>query len=192
MSEETELNPSPAKIKEEMVKIMASVRERGKDLSKSSLENTKPDLAAKALWMLSQGANFTKVREITGLSHECVRRLEWEHSANNITFAEQRKLFSSRYAMAAMEYTDLLFKRAEQLHDDPALLAQVSPEKLATVVGIMQDKSAMLAGTNNADINAKAGLSIEDARALIEAAAGRIAQKRNGTDKIVEAEVVNA
>jgi len=169
MSEETELNPSPAKIKEEMVKIMASVRERGKDLSKSSLENTKPDLAAKALWMLSQGANFTKVREITGLSHECVRRLEWEHSANNITFAEQRKRFSDRYAMAAMEYTDLLFKRAEQLHDDPELLAQVSPEKLATVVGIMQDKSSMLSGSTSADLNKKEGLSIDDALMLIEA-----------------------
>jgi hypothetical protein len=93
-----------------------------------------------------------------------------------------------RYAMAAMEYTDLLFKKAEQLYDDPEQLAQVSPEKLATTVGIMQDKSSMLSG-HTGEVGKKEGLSIEDALVLIEASRKKIAEKAQ--NKVIEAEVIN-
>ena len=190
MNEDKDTNPSPEQLKSEMVSLITSIRERGKELPRNSLENTNPDLAAKVLWLLSQNASYTEIRRITGVGSETVRRLDWEHSANNVTFDEQRKRFASRYAMAAMEYTDLLFKRAEQLHDNPELLEQISPEKLATVVGIMQDKASSLAGATSADANAKAGLSIEDARALIEAAAQKVAEKKR--NKTIDAEVVDA
>jgi len=83
-----------------------------------------------------------------------------------------------------MEYTDLLFKKAEQLHDDPEQLALVSPEKLATTIGIMQDKSSSLAGISDSGANKKEGLSIEDALVLIEAS------KQRRANKVIEAEVV--
>jgi len=167
--------------KEEMIKFMDAVKERAKDLPTNSVENTKPDVAVKALWLLSQGAPYTEIRRITRLSHETIRRLEWDH---NTTLEKKRKEFSTRYAMAAMEYTDLLFMKAERIHDNPDLLDDISPEKLATTVGIMQDKSSSLAGISDSAMNQKAGLSIEDALVLIEASKQRRAQK------VIDAEVI--
>ena len=166
-----------------MIKFMDAIKERAKDLPSNSIENTKPDVAVKALWLLSQGAPYTEIRRITRLSHETIRRLEWDH---NTTLEKKRKEFSTRYAMAAMEYTDLLFMKAERIHDNPDLLDDISPEKLATTVGIMQDKSSSLAGISDAGAGAKAGLSIEDALVLIEASKQRRAQK------VIDAEVIDA
>jgi len=120
--------------KQEMIKFMAEIRERAKSLPKNCAENTMPDVAAKALWLLAQGANHTEIRRITRLSSETIRRLEWDH---NDTLEKKRKQFSTRYAMAAMEYTDLLFKKAEQLADTPDMLAQAQPGLRTTVVGVM-------------------------------------------------------
>jgi len=175
--------------KPEMQKFMDAIRERAKSLPTNCAEHTKPDVAAKALWLLAQGAPYTEIRRITRLDHETIRRLEWDH---NTTLEAKRKQFSTRYAMAAMEYTDLLFKKAEQLCDNPEQLALVQPDKLATVVGIMQDKASSLAGVSSTDVDKKSGLSIEDARALIEAAVQRSNATRNGTAKTIEAEVVDA
>ena len=164
-----------------MIKFMDAIKDRAKDLPSNSIENTKPDVAVKALWLLSQGAPYTEIRRITRLSHETIRRLEWDH---NTTLEKKRKEFSTRYAMAAMEYTDLLFMKAERIHDNPDLLDEISPEKLATTVGIMQDKSSSLAGITDAGVGQKAGLSIEDALVLIEAS------KQKRAQKVIDAEVV--
>ena len=166
-----------------MIKFMDAIKERAKDLPSNSIENTKPDVAVKALWLLSQGAPYTEIRRITRLSHETIRRLEWDH---NTTLEKKRKEFSTRYAMAAMEYTDLLFMKAERIHDNPDLLDDISPEKLATTVGIMQDKSSSLAGITDAGVGQKAGLSIEDALVLIEAS------KQKRAQKVIDAEVIDA
>jgi hypothetical protein len=83
-----------------------------------------------------------------------------------------------------------LFKKAEQLWDDPEQLAMVSPEKLATTVGIMQDKASALAGISSTDMGKKDGLSIEDALVLIEASRKKIAEKAQ--NKVIEAEVIYA
>jgi hypothetical protein len=187
MDEEKDTDLSTIDNKESMVKFMEAIRERAKDLPPNCAENTKPDVAAKALWLLAQGANFTEIRRITSLSNETIRRLEWVHTD---TLEQKRKQFSTRYAMAAMEYTDLLFKKAEQLWDDPEQLAMVSPEKLATTVGIMQDKASALAGISSTDISKKDGLSIEDALVLIEASRKKIAEKAQ--NKVIEAEVIHA
>jgi hypothetical protein len=166
-----------------MIKFMDAIKDRAKDLPSNSIENTKPDVAVKALWLLSQGAPYTEIRRITRLSHETIRRLEWDH---NTTLEKKRKEFSTRYAMAAMEYTDLLFMKAERIHDNPDLLDDISPEKLATTVGIMQDKSSSLAGITDAGVGQKAGLSIEDALVLIEAS------KQKRAQKVIDAEVIDA
>lgn len=166
-----------------MIKFMDAIKDRAKNLPSNSIENTKPDVAVKALWLLSQGAPYTEIRRITRLSHETIRRLEWDH---NTTLEKKRKEFSTRYAMAAMEYTDLLFMKAERIHDNPDLLDDISPEKLATTVGIMQDKSSSLAGITDAGVGQKAGLSIEDALVLIEAS------KQKRAQKVIDAEVIDA
>jgi len=166
-----------------MIKFMDAIKDRAKDLPSNSIENTKPDVAVKALWLLSQGAPYTEIRRITRLSHETIRRLEWDH---NTTLEKKRKEFSTRYAMAAMEYTDLLFMKAERIHDNPDLLDDISPEKLATTIGIMQDKSSSLAGITDAGVGQKAGLSIEDALVLIEAS------KQKRAQKVIDAEVIDA
>ena len=166
-----------------MIKFMDAIKDRAKDLPSNSIENTKPDVAVKALWLLSQGAPYTEIRRITRLSHETIRRLEWDH---NTTLEKKRKEFSTRYALAAMEYTDLLFMKAERIHDNPDLLDDISPEKLATTVGIMQDKSSSLAGITDAGVGQKAGLSIEDALVLIEAS------KQKRAQKVIDAEVIDA
>ena len=166
-----------------MIKFMDAIKDRAKDLPSNSIENTKPDVAVKALWLLSQGAPYTEIRRITRLSHETIRRLEWDH---NTTLEKKRKEFSTRYAMAAMEYTDLLFMKAERIHDNPDLLDDISPEKLATTVGIMQDKSSSLAGITDAGVGQKAGLSIEDALVLIEAS------KQKRAQKVIDAEVIDS
>ena len=165
-----------------MIKFMDAMKERAKELPSNSIENTKPEVAVKALWLLAQSAPYTEIRRITRLSHETIRRLEWDHS--HATFENKRKEFSIRYAMGAQEFTDLLFLKAQRLHDNPELLDDISPEKLATTIGIMQDKSSSLAGISDAGAGAKAGLSIEDALVLIEASKQRRAQK------VIEAEVI--
>jgi uncharacterized protein YerC len=189
MSENDNFDLAEIDSKESMARFMIDIMNRAKDLSPLTVENRNPHLAAKAMWMLSQGAPYSKIRQVTGINHETLRRLEWDHQS---TLEDKRKQFATRYAMGAMEYTDLLFKKAEMLHDNPDQLAQISPEKLATVVGIMQDKSSMLSGSSSSDVNKKEGLSIEDARSLIEAAAQRIAEKKKNITKLVDAEVVDA
>jgi hypothetical protein len=162
--------------KDAMQRFMADIQERASSLAPNCLERTQPDVAAKAMWLLAQGASFTKVRQITGVGHETLRRLSWDHKD---TLDSKRKEFSMRYAIAAQEYTDLLFKKAEQLYDDPEQLAQVRPDHLATTVGIMQDKAAALAGITGNDLDKKAGISIEDAAALIAEVKARVAQRQH-------------
>jgi len=90
-----------------------------------------------------------------------------------------------RYAIAAQEYTDLLFERATQLFDDPDSLAKISPEKLAITVGILTDKAAQLTGMATTVVEHRKGASLDDAANLINEARSRIAK-----GKVVEAEIV--
>lgn len=170
---------SPSAMKE----FMEQIRERAKHLPRGCVENYQPDIAAKALWMLSQGARIRDVSRITGLGHETVRRLEWDH---NDTLETKRKQFSMRYAMAAADYTDLLFQKSEQLANDPEQLKMVSPDRLALTIGIMTDKASQLSGMATTVIEHRKGASIEDAAKMIAEAKMRVASKA----KVVEAEIV--
>jgi hypothetical protein len=185
MSTETIQTPITESERQNMAEFFHQVRDRAKGMHASCLERAQPDVAAKVLWLLAQGASKQKIRQLTGVSCEVIRRLEWDHED---TLESKRKEFSSRYAMAAAEYTDLLFKKAEQLHDDPEQLAAVSPERLATVIGIMNDKAMTLNGMATSIVEHKKGASIEDAAKVIEEVRKRIAD--NARNKAVEAEVV--
>jgi phenylpyruvate tautomerase PptA (4-oxalocrotonate tautomerase family) len=162
-----------------------AVRERAKHLSKSSLENKYPHVAIKALWLLSQGAKRNEIKRITGVTSETLRRLEWDH---NDTIESKRKEFSMRYAMAAAEFTDLIFIKAQQLMDDPDQLAQVQPDRLAATISILTDQSAKLMGMPTAKIEHVKGSSIEEAVRVIAEAKARVADKIRG--EAIDAEIV--
>ena len=170
---------------EAMKEFMGEIRERAKGMGRGCVEKTKPDIAAKALWMLAQGARICDVARTTGLGHESVRRLEWTHGD---TLESKRKEFANRYAMAAAEYTDLLFHKAEQLSQSPEELAKISPDRLALVVGIMTDKSSQLAGMATAVIEHRRGASLDEAAQMIEEARMRVAKKSQR--KTLEAEII--
>jgi len=187
VSNETLQPPVSEKERQELAEFFHQVRDRAKGLHASCLERAQPDVAAKVLWMLAQGASNRKIRQLTGVSCEVIRRLQWDH---NDTLESKRRDFSARYAMAAEEYTDLMFRLAELLADDEELLKKISPEKLATTVGIMNDKAMTLNGMATSIVEHKKGASIEDAAKVIEEVRKRIAN--NAREKAIDAEVVEA
>ena len=158
------------------------VKERAKSMHRNSIEHYAPEKAAVALFMLSQGTRISEICEKAGIGRDVIRGLEWRH---NDTLETKRKEFSMRYAIAAQEYTDLLFARAEQLHNDPDSLAKISPEKLAITVGILTDKAAQLTGMATTVVEHRKGASLDDAANLINEARSRIAK-----GKVIEAETV--
>lgn len=168
-----------------MKEFADEIRERAKLMPRGCVERSKPELAIRALWMLAQGARISDIAKVTGLGHETIRKLEWNH---NDTLETKRKQFSVRYAMAAAEYTDLLFQRAEGLAQDPSELAKISPDRLALVVGIMTDKSSQLSGMATAVIEHRKGASIEDAAKMIADAKRRVADKIRS--EAIDAEIV--
>lgn len=167
--------------------FMEQIRERAKHLSRSCVEVHHPHVAAKALWMLAQGAKIKDISALTKLGHAAIRALEWRH---NDTLESKRKEFSQRYAIAAAEYTDLLFERAEQLSNNPDQLAQISPDRLAMTIGIMNDKAQQLAGMATSVVEHRKGATIDDAAKMIAEARSRMALNTKNT--AVDAEVIDA
>jgi hypothetical protein len=167
--------------REDKAQWFLEVRERAKDAPRNSVEHYAPNKAALALYLLAQGAKLKDISQKTGLGRHIIRGLEWRH---NDTLETKRKEFSIRYAIAAHEYTDLLFDRATQLFDDPDALAKISPEKLAITVGILTDKSAQLTGMATTVVEHRKGASLEDAAKMISEARQRI------KGKIIDAEIV--
>jgi hypothetical protein len=141
---------------------------------KKRIEFWNPKAAAKALWGLAQGKSHSAIAKDVGIDRKTVRELEWRHED---TLESKRKDFSRKYAIAAEEYTDLLFAKAEQLADDPEQLKNISPDRLALTVGIMTDKATQLAGMAGVVIEHRKGASIEDAAAMIAMAKAKIASR---------------
>ena len=151
------------------------VMERAKTIGdKRHIEHWNPRKAAKALWMLAQGNSILGISKETGLDRQTIRSLSWRHTD---TLETKRKEFSKSCALAAEEFTDLIFARAQQLHENPDELAKISPDKLALTVGIMLDKSTQLAGMASTIIEHRKGTSISDAALIIAEARARIANK---------------
>jgi len=153
----------------------AEVLERAKAHGdRKRVEYWNPQAAAKALWLLAQGRSYCAIAKETGIDRKTIRSLEWRHED---TLETKRKDFSRKYAIAAEEYTDLLFQKAEQLADDPDQLKNISPDRLALTVGIMTDKATQLAGMAGVVIEHRKGASIEDAAIMIAQAKARVATR---------------
>lgn len=144
---------------------------------RKQVEFWNPKAAAKAMWLLAQGNSYKSIQRDTKLDRQTIRALEWRH---NDTLETKRKEFSMKYAIAAEEFTDLLFKKAEQLADNPEQLENISPDKLALTVGIMTDKATQLAGMAGVVIEHRQGASISDAAKMISEARSRLAKKASG------------
>ena len=181
MSDDRQL-PAEVDAPENLEKFFAAVKERGKGLPANCIENTHVDVAAKGLWMLAQGKTYREIRAVTGMGHETIRRLDWDHQA---TLDDYRPMFAKRYAMSAAEMTDLIFKKAEQLHEDEEELKKTPIDRLAVAAGILQDHSNKLAGMATAVVEHRRGVSIEDAMAEIKAAKARVAKRG-----AIEAEII--
>ena len=166
--------------------FVAEIMKRADESGLPLIERRNPNAAAAALWMLCQGLPRTRIREQTGLSLACINRLGFRHSD---TLESKRKDFAMAYAQAAQTYTDLAMDKAERLMDNPELLDQISPDKLALTVGIFTDKAAQLSGMASAIVEYRKGASVEDAAKVIEEARARIAEKIKS--QAIEAEVVS-
>lgn len=172
--------------KEAMSKFLADIKERGKELAPNCLENTRPHVAAKALWMLAEGKSLREVNRVTQVGHETCRRLMTDHKT---TFEQQQKVAAVRYAMGAQEYMDRIFEWSEYAAQDPDMLKKISPDKLAMTAGILQDKAMTLSGQANTVIEHRSGKSIEEAAEMIREARARVLAKK--AENAIEAEVVS-
>jgi hypothetical protein len=162
------------------------VKERAKLNPSNCVEHYAPNKAAMALWLAAQGARITDIQKKTGLGRETIRGLQWRH---NDTLETKRKEFSMRYAIAAQDYTDLLFERSQQLFDNPDELAKISPDKLAVTVGILTDKAAQLTGMASSIVEHRKGASLDDAAKMIFDAKARIASKIKSD--AIDVEIIN-
>jgi hypothetical protein len=165
-------------------KVMERAKSHG---DPRQVESFNPYGAAKALWGLAQGKSILSISKDTGIDRSTIRGLAWRHED---TLETKRKEFSKKYALAAEEYTDLLFAKAEQLADDPDQLKNISPDRLALTIGIMTDKATQLSGMAGLVIEHRKGASIDDAAIMIAQAKSRIAQKIKS--EAVEAEIIDA
>jgi len=163
------------------------VKERAKLNPGTCVEHYAPNKAAMALWLAAQGARISDIQKKTGLARETIRGLQWRH---NDTLETKRKEFSMRYAIAAQDYTDLLFERSQQLFDNPDELAKISPDKLAVTVGILTDKAAQLTGMATTVVEHRKGASLDDAAKMILDAKARIASKIK--ESAIEAEIIES
>jgi hypothetical protein len=172
--------------KQAIKEFFLEVKERAKLFPRNSIEHYNPNVAAQILWMLAQGGRISVIAKKCKVSHELVRSLEWRH---NDTLESKRKEFSKRYAIAAAEYTDLLFEKAEQLSNDPEQLKMISPDRLALTIGIMTDKAGQLSGMASTIVEHRKGASIDDAAKMIAEAKSRIANKIK--EQAIDVEVVD-
>jgi hypothetical protein len=169
--------------REEMKRFLDAIKERAKELPPNCLENTKPHVAAKALWMLSEGNSLREVNRVTQVGHETCRRLMMDHKD---TYDAQQKVAAVRYAMGAQEFVDRIFEWSEMAANDSEMLKKISPDKLAMTAGILQDKALTLSGQATSVVEHRKGKSIEEAIEIIKEARARVANK----NKVVDAEVI--
>ena len=170
---------------ESRMRFTEEIAERAKNLPGQSLECYNQPLAVEILWKWSQGQSRKSISRETGVEMHTIRRLCKEHAT---TVEEQRKKMAATYAEIANDYANLLRKRAEMLDDDEDALAQVSPDKLAVVVGVLTDKHSSLSGMNTITIEHRKGATIDEAAATLAAIREKLADKARG--QAIEAEVV--
>ena len=95
---------------------------------------------------------------------------------------------AEHHGFVATAYLEAQVMKAEQLLDDPELLKDICPSRLALTTAIHSDKENMLNGGANVVIEHRKGPSIEDAQKAIADAKARVAAKL--ASQSVEAEII--
>jgi hypothetical protein len=159
----------------DMDKFVSIVSSKAKEVEPGCLENVNPAKAAKALWMRAQGVSRRQVRDKCGVGLATLRRLE---DMNEEALDPIRKKYAKSWLYLEDEAHQALFKKFERYEDNPELLDEVSPDRLALMAGIAQDKAMTLAGEANTIVEHRSGKSMEDALESIKMAKARVAEKK--------------
>lgn len=141
-----------------------------------------PEGCALALEMLANGETYAAIEGATGISRNTLVSLRYRHS-DAIEVRRERAADDAEHM--AERYRAILEQRAEQLEGDGEALARVNPKDLALTYGILRDKASTLRGDASSVVEHKKGLSLEDARRMIEEAQKRV------RDEAIEVESVD-
>lgn len=139
------------------------------------VERAKPALALKALVMFSEGCGFQEIRDATGLGMRTLQRLRDDHRK---ALDEEREKMAYRVAEDTEYARDLLRRRLEQLGCDTEELAKQSPKELATVFGILVDKSERLADRATVRVEVESGPRLSDVGEMRAALREKLAKGR--------------
>ena len=134
-------------------------------------EVREPEKCALALEMLANGETYVAVEAATGIRRQTLVSLRYRHS-DAIGVRRERAADDAEHM--AERYRAILEQKAEQLEGDGEALARVNPKDLALTYGILRDKASTLRGDASSVVEHKKGLSLEDARKMIEEAQKRV------------------
>lgn len=130
-----------------------------------------PEESALALEMLANGETYAAVEAATGISKKTLVGLRYRHS-DAIGVRRERAADDAEHM--AERYRAILEQKAEQLEEGGEALAKVNPKDLALTYGILRDKASTLRGDASSVVEHKSGVSLEDAKRLIEAAQKKV------------------
>ena len=133
-----------------------------------------PERSALALEMLANGETYAAVEAATGISKKTLVSLRYRHS-DAIGVRRERAADDAEHM--AERYRAILEQKAEQLESDGDALARVNPKDLALTYGILRDKASTLRGDASSVVEHKRGVSLEDARKMIEEAQKRLREE---------------
>lgn len=137
-------------------------------------EVREPEKCALALEMLASGETYSAVEAATGIKKKTLVGLRYRHS-DAIGVRRERAADDAEHM--AERYRAILEQKAEQLEGDSEALARVNPKDLALTYGILRDKASTLRGDASSVVEHKRGVSLEDARRMIEEAQKRVREE---------------
>ena len=140
-------------------------------IKKNAVEVRRPADVIRAIDMLAAGESTRKIRRETGFGHDVMVRLKYDHKdaieVRRLKAADEAEKLAGRYALLGEEKADLLER-------DEDALKKTNPKDIALSYAIYRDKSSALRGEATTVVAHKRDVSLEDARAAIEAAQKRI------------------
>lgn len=145
------------------------------EVRSDAAERTDPAGSVLALEMLAQGKGATEVTTATGMTFSQISALRGRHQ---VALDVRRQMLSADGFELAEKHRLLLHKKLDDLNDDAEGLKKTPLKDLNTGYAIMQDKALQAVEGNKVTIeHKKAGVSLAEAKAAIEAARERAMKK---------------
>ncbi len=137
------------------------------------MERLHPEKAVHALELMASGMSWRKVREATGVSFAGQAGLR---ARNGAVLAKRREEMALDGFETAEKLRMLVSDKADMLSEDDEALGKASIKDLVLARAIEQDKAFAAIGENFMVVeHRKVGASLEDAKAMIEAAINEVA-----------------